>query len=86
MTLTDNGRSPGANRGGVLVGIEDLEPDFAHEVKQNFEDVRDLQDHLNKLQNLFDTLKDKMIDLMQSEISKLKTEVRSTLTQHFEYL
>jgi len=42
MTLTDNGRSPGANRGGVLVGIEDLEPDFAHEVKQNFEDVRDL--------------------------------------------
>jgi len=64
MTLTDNGRSPGGNRGGVLVGIEDLEPDFAHDVKQNFEDVRDLQDHLNMLQDLFDTLKDKMIELM----------------------
>jgi hypothetical protein len=51
MTLGDNGRSPGANRDGVLVGIEDLEPDFAHEVMQKFEDVRDLQDHLKSSRN-----------------------------------
>lgn len=76
----------GKTRGSYLIGSDDLEPELAQEIQIVGILSRKLNEEVDKLSRQSDLLREFILQFNKEENSKFRHEVRTTLTEHFEYI
>jgi hypothetical protein len=80
-----DGRSPNG-RSAYMIGVDDLEPDFYNEVMDVGAIARQVRDEVNKLTQQFNGFRESMNTYNKEDNGRFRTEVRQTLSEHFEYI
>ena len=83
-TVTE-GKSPGG-RQAFFIGLEDLDADFADQIREIFALTSYLNDEVQKLTKQPDRFKQEVISGGKDEYGKFRVEVRQALTEHYEYI
>ncbi len=82
-------KSPGGGsvvKRTVPICMEDLDQDFAYEIFENFQLIKEIKDDFSKIKISDSQTKDLIVDFMKEQQLSLRTEVRTTLKEHYAYL
>ena len=66
--------------------MEDLDADFADQIREIFALTSYLNDEVQKLTKHHDRFKQEVISGGKDEYGKFRVEVRQALTEHYEYI
>ena len=68
------------------VTMDDLDQDFAFEIFENFQLGKELKDDVARLKLQEGQTRDMILNFIKEEILKFRSEVRTTLSEHYEYI
>ena len=66
--------------------MEDLDPDFAYEIFENFNAIKEFKTDIARLKLNTSQTEDLLVNFVKDENIKFRAEVRNSIKEQFEYM